>query len=439
MQEDTIFAMATAPARAAVAICRISGPRTRETVARLVGRVPAPRRAQLSRLVDPASGGAIDDGLVLFFPAPRSYTGEDCAELQVHGGAAIARALIGALGSLGLRPAEPGEFSRRAFLNGKLDLAQAEGVADLVEAETEFQRRQALRQLEGQLSRQVEDWRRELIEVGARVEAELDFSDEADVATLITSDIIVRIGRLRGQMRIALSRARSGERLREGLRVVIAGAPNAGKSTLLNALAGRDVAIVSEHPGTTRDALEVHLDLAGYPLIVTDTAGLRESTDPVERIGIDRAMRRAEAADLVLWLIEPGSPAITPPQVPEGTEVWLIGTKCDIEAPAPLLAKLAVSAATGAGLEQLEIALERFARQKLEIGGEVPALTRERHRQALEQAVRALARIAADPRLPSEIVAEEIRIAQNAVGRIAGRVDVEDVLGEIFGRFCIGK
>ena len=382
---------------------------------------------------------AIDDGLVLFFPAPRSYIGEDCAELQVHGGAAIARALIGALGSLGLRPAEPGEFSRRAFLNGKLDLAQAEGVADLVEAETEFQRRQALRQLEGQLSRQVEDWRRELIEVGARVEAELDFSDEADVATLITSDIIVRIGRLRGQMRIALSRARSGERLREGLRVVIAGAPNAGKSTLLNALAGRDVAIVSEHPGTTRDALEVHLDLAGYPLIVTDTAGLRESTDPVERIGIDKAIRRAEAADLVLWLIEPGSPAITPPQVPEGTEVWLIGTKCDIEAPAPLLAKLAVSAATGAGLEQLEIALERFARQKLEIGGEVPALTRERHRQALKQAVQALARIAADPRLPSEIVAEEIRIAQNAVGRIAGRVDVEDVLGEIFGRFCIGK
>jgi tRNA modification GTPase len=240
-------------------------------------------------------------------------------------------------------------------------------------------------------------------------------------------------------MRIALSRARSGERLREGLRVVIAGAPNAGKSTLLNALAGRDVAIVSEHPGTTRDALEVHLDLAGYPLIVTDTAGLRESTDPVERIGIDRAIRRAEAADLVLWLIEPGSPAITPPQVPEGTEVWLIGTKCDIEAPAPILAKLAVSAATGAGLEQLEIALERFARQKLEIGGEVPALTRERHRQALKQAVQALARIAADPRLPSEIVAEEIRIAQNAVGRIAGRVDVEDVLGEIFGRFCIGK
>ena len=439
MQEDTIFAMATAPGRASVAICRISGPRTRETVARLAGRVPAPRHAQLSRLVDPASGGAIDDGLVLFFQAPRSYTGEDCAELQVHGGAAIARALIGALGSLGLRPAEPGEFSRRAFLNGKLDLAQAEGVADLVEAETEFQRRQALRQLEGQLSRQVEDWRRELIEVGARVEAELDFSDEADVATLITSDIIVRIGRLRGQMRIALSRARSGERLREGLRVVIAGAPNAGKSTLLNALAGRDVAIVSEHPGTTRDALEVHLDLAGYPLIVTDTAGLRESTDPVERIGIDRAIRRAEAADLVLWLIEPGSPAITPPQVPEGTEVWLIGTKCDIEAPAPLLAKLAVSAATGAGLEQLEIALERFARQKLEIGGEVPALTRERHRQALKQAVQALARSAADPRLPSEIVAEEIRIAQNAVGRIAGRVDVEDVLGEIFGRFCIGK
>src|SRR5947209_7306736 len=303
MQNDTIFAMATAPGRAAVAICRVSGPRTREAVARLAGRVPAPRHAQLARLVQPASAEVIDEAVVLFFPGPRSYTGEDCAELQVHGGIAIARALIGALGSLGLRPAEPGEFTRRAFLNGKLDLAQAEGVADLVDAETEFQRRQALRQLEGHLSQQVENWRRTLIGLGARLEAELDFSDEGDVAELMMSNIVIDdVRQLSDGMRTSLRHARSGERLRDGLRMVIAGAPNAGKSTLLNALARRDVAIVSEYPGTTRDAVEVHLDLGGFPIVATDTAGLRESEDPIEQIGVGGALARAETADLILWL-----------------------------------------------------------------------------------------------------------------------------------------
>jgi tRNA modification GTPase len=439
MQEDTIFAMATAPGRAAVAVCRISGPATRGAVMRLAGRVPAPRHAQLSRLVHPASGETIDDGLVLFFPAPASYTGEDSAELQVHGGTAIARAVVDALGALGLRPADAGEFTRRAFLNGKLDLAQAEGVADLVDAETEFQRRQALRQLEGHLSQQVERWRRELIEIGAQIEADLDFSDEGDVATLITADIIDQVERIREALTATLGHAGSGERLRDGLRVVIAGAPNAGKSTLLNALARRDVAIVSPHPGTTRDALEVGLDLGGYPIMMIDTAGLRNSEDPVEQIGIDRARTRAEAADLVLWLVEPGSYAVAPPGFAGAAEVWTVASKCDIGAPAPVSAKLAISASTGMGLAPLEEALERFARKKLEFGGEVPALTRERHRQALEMAAQALGRVAGNPKLPPEIVAEEIRLAQHAVGRIAGRVDVDDVLGEIFGRFCIGK
>jgi tRNA modification GTPase len=440
MPNNTIFAMATAPGRAAVAICRLSGPRTREALARLAGYVPVPRHARLSRFTHPINGEAIDEGLVLFFPAPRSYTGEDCAELQVHGGIAVVRAVIEALGSLGLRPAEPGEFTRRAFLNEKLDLTQAEGVADLVDAETEFQRRQALRQLKGHLSDQVESWRRALIELGARLEADLDFSDEGDVAELMTSNIVIDdVRQLSGEIRASLRQARSGERLRDGLRVVIAGAPNAGKSTLLNALARRDVAIVSEYPGTTRDALEVHLDLGGFPIVATDTAGLRDSEDPVEQIGVERALARAVEADLVLWLVEPNSPKSPPPSVRGLAGVWMIATKCDMQSGTVAGAKLAVSALTGAGLQRLEQELERFARDRLEIGGEVPALTRERHCKALAAAVEALDRIQAEPDLPCEIVAEEIRVAQHAVGRIAGRVDVEDVLGEIFGRFCIGK
>jgi tRNA modification GTPase len=440
MQNDTIFAMATAPGRSAIAVCRISGPGTRGAVMRLAGRVPAPRHAQLSRVVQPASGEAIDEAVVLFFPGPRSYTGEDCAELQVHGGIAIARALIGALGSLGLRPAEPGEFTRRAFLNGKLDLAQAEGVADLVDAETEFQRRQALRQFDGHLSHRVENWRRTLIGLGARLEAELDFSDEGDVAQLMTSNIVIDdVRQLSEEMRASLRHARNGERLRDGLRVVIAGAPNAGKSALLNALARRDVAIVSEYPGTTRDALEVHLDLGGFPFVATDTAGLRESEDPIEQIGVERALARAAEADLVLWLRDPNSPKSPPPSLRGVADVWMIATKCDMQSRTVAGAKLAVSALTGTGLQKLELELERFARDRLEIGGEVPALTRERHRQALAAAVEALDRIQAEPHLPCEVVAEEVRLAQHAVGRIAGRVDVEDVLGEVFGRFCIGK
>ncbi|MBV9394110.1 MAG: tRNA uridine-5-carboxymethylaminomethyl(34) synthesis GTPase MnmE [Methylobacteriaceae bacterium] len=439
MQDQTIFAMATPPGRSAIAVCRISGPATRGAVLRLAGRVPAPRQAQLSRLAHPLSGETIDEAVVLFFPGPRSYTGEDCAELQVHGGRAVSRTLIEALGSLGLRPAEPGEFTRRAFLNDKLDLAEAEGVADLVDAETEFQRRQALRQLEGRLSRQVEAWRSELIRLRAQLEAELDFADEGDVAELMISNIIIDDARqLSRELHLALQHARTGERLRDGLRIVIAGAPNAGKSTLLNTLAGRDIAIVSEHPGTTRDALEVHLDLGGYPVTVTDTAGLRPSDDPIERIGMDRALAHAAACDLVLWLLEPGSGATAPPVFAGSAEVWTLATKCDI-APAPASAKLGISATTGIGLDRLECEMQAFARQRLETGGEVPALTRERHRQALAAAAAALERVVAGPRLPPEVLAEEIRVAQNAVGRIAGRVDVEDVLGEIFSRFCIGK
>jgi tRNA modification GTPase len=407
---------------------------------RIIGRVPAPRHAQLARLVHPASGEAIDEGFVLFFPGPQSYTGEDCAELQVHGGIAIARALIGALGSLGLRPAEPGEFTRRAFLNGKLDLAQAEGVADLVDAETEFQRRQALRQLDGHLSHQVENWRRALIGLGARLEAELDFSDEGDVAELMTSNILIDdVRQLSEEMRASLRHARTGERLRDGLRVVIAGAPNAGKSTLLNALARRDVAIVSDYPGTTRDALEVHLDLGGYPIVATDTAGMRESEDPIEQMGVERALARAAEADLVLWLMEPNSPKSPAPSLRGPANVWMIATKCDMQSRMVRGVKLGISALTGAGLKRLEEELERFAHDRLEIGGEIPALTRERHRQAIAAAVEALDRIQAEPDLPCEVVAEEVRLAQHAVGRIAGRVDVEDVLGEVFGRFCIGK
>ena len=304
---------------------RICGPQTRVALETLIGRVPEPRRAALARVRDPASGEVIDEALALWFPAPRSETGEDMAELQLHGGRAIVAAVLEALGNIeGCRPAEPGEFTRRAFENGRLDLTAVEGLADLIAADTAAQRRQAFRQLKGLIGDRAEDWRRQIIEALALVEARIDFSDEADVPENLVGPALHAAQQLRDEIAAKLAGSGHAERLRDGLVVAIAGPPNAGKSTLLNRLARREAAIVSPYPGTTRDVIEVHLDLAGYPVTLLDTAGIRESSDPVEQEGVRRARARAEAADLVLWIRDASTTGITS----ENTEEMYNKNRC---------------------------------------------------------------------------------------------------------------
>jgi tRNA modification GTPase len=437
MTRDTIYALASGQGRAAIAVLRISGPKVRNIVAALAGKQPEPRRASLVTLTDPMSGAAIDRGLVLFFPGPASFTGEDCAEFHIHGGPAVMAALIRALASFAkTRPAEAGEFTRRAFENGKLDLTEVEGLADLIDAETEAQRRQGLRQAEGGLRQKAEAWRAALLKASALVEAEIDFADEADVAPLARAKLAAILAPIRADLEAALAGAQAGERLRDGLLVVIAGPPNAGKSTLLNALARREAAIVSPIPGTTRDAIEVHLDIAGCPVTLIDTAGLRQSQDAIEEIGITRARAKMEAADLVLWLSEAKSPA--PHNLPPTSEVWPILTKTDLYSGQPKGEVIALSAATGENLDLLLTRLAAFARDATG-AGEPGLITRERHRKAFEAAAAALQRADEGLHGPIEFLAEELRAAIHGLETLIGRVDVETVLGEIFARFCIGK
>jgi tRNA modification GTPase len=435
---DTIYALASGHGRAAIAVLRFSGASVRNIVASLAGKQPEPRRASLVTFKDPASGVAIDRGLLVFFPGPASFTGEDCAEFHLHGGPAVIAALVGALrGFAKTRPAEAGEFTRRAFENGKLDLTEVEGLADLIAAETEAQRRQALRQAEGGLRQKAEAFRAALLEAAALIEAEIDFADEADVAPLARAKLARILAPVRADLEAALARAQAGERLRDGLVIVIAGPPNAGKSTLLNALARREAAIVSPIPGTTRDAIEVHLDIAGCPVTLIDTAGLRDPRDAVEKIGIARARTKAEAADLVLWLSEANAPA--PHELPPDAKVWPILTKIDLyPVSSPGNDALALSAATG---ENLDLLIDRLADFALGAtgGGELSLITRERHRKAFEAASAALQRAEQGLQGPVELLAEELRTAVRALEMLIGRVDVEDVLGEIFARFCIGK
>ena len=442
---DTIYAFATAPGRAAVAVLRLSGPQAGAALRSLAGRLPTPRHAWVTRFRDPRSGELIDRGIALYFPAPGSLTGEDVAEIHVHGGRAVASALLAALGSQpGLRPAEPGEFSRRAFLNGKLDLTEAEGIADLVAAETAAQRRQALRQMAGEAGRVYETWRARLLLAQARVEAEIDFPDEA-----LPVDMAAEVGRelaeIRMEMAAFLADGRRGERLREGLAIAILGPPNAGKSSLMNRLARREVAITSASAGTTRDVIEVELELGGYPVTLADTAGLREAGDAIEEEGVRRARDRAMAADLKLVVVDATRPeecAAVATLIDRDAVV--VANKMDLR-PADdggwadaLGAGVAVriSAATGAGMDALERRLgDEIARR---FGGEsAPLITRARHRQALAAAHAALERYpqAGAP----ELAAEELRQAVRALGRITGRVDVEDLLDVVFREFCIGK
>ena len=392
-------------------------------------------------MADPKTGDVIDRGLAIWFPGPASFTGEDVVELHTHGGPAVANGIAAALAGLpGLRPAEPGEFSRRAFENGKLDLTEAEAIADLVAAETAAQRRQALNQLDGSLGRLYGDWSGRLTRNLAHLEADLDFADE-DLPDDLAVAAAAELKTLATEIARHLDDGHRGERLRDGITIAIIGPPNAGKSSLLNALAQRDVAIVSERAGTTRDVLEVHLDLGGYPAVVLDTAGLREAVDDVEAEGVRRARARADAADIKLLLLSPDAPATPELLALLGSEDLVVRNKADrpdadrsgAVGGRPVLA---VSALRGDGLAALVDRLARLAGDRL-AGGTGPALTRVRHRSALEEALAALRR-AATAALP-ELRAEDIRLAIRALGRITGRVDVEDLLDVIFRDFCIGK
>lgn len=442
---DTIFALSSAQGRAAIAVIRVSGPRAGEALLRLRGGrgLPEPRRAAYGRLRDPTTGAVLDDGLSLWFPAPASETGEDVAELQVHGGRATVAAVLAALGTLdGLRPALPGEFTRRGFENGKLDLTAAEGLADLVNAETEAQRVQALRQLAGELGRLYEDWRQRLLRVLARSEAAIDFPEETEGAK-IREESTHEILRLCSEIKQHLADKGSGEHLRHGLSIVIVGAPNVGKSSLMNALARRDVAIVSERAGTTRDVIEVHLDLGGYPVVVADTAGIRDSGDEIEREGVRRARARAAHADLRIVLLDAGVWPEVPGEIAgliDG-ESLLVLNKIDTRRPPGTLEiggrhVAPVSALTGEGIASLVEILEREAIARMAVS-ETPVLTRLRHRQALETCLEALQRSLNAPM--TELGAEDLRLAVRGIGRITGRVDVEDLLDVIFREFCIGK
>jgi tRNA modification GTPase len=451
----TIYALSSGWQPAAIAVVRLCGPRASFALEKLIGRIPKPRQATLARVRDPATGEVIDEALVLWFPGPHSETGDDMAELQLHGSHAVVAAVFDALKSIeGCRPAEAGEFTRRAFDNGRLDLTAIEGLADLIAAETPAQRRQAFRQLKGLIGDRADVWREKIISALALVEARIDFSDEADVPEELVGPALRVAKELRDEIAGALAKSGRGERLRDGFVVAIAGPPNAGKSTLLNRLAQRDAAIVSAHPGTTRDAIEVHLNLGGYPVTLIDTAGIRASSDPVEQEGIRRARERVAMADLVLWLSdasadggdeEGGATANL-----SGGEVWLLRNKTDLIADrqpprSELLSineplrVLLLSALTGAGMETLLAELSGSV-QRFFSGAEAPIVTRARHRGALEETIAALDRALAQAAGASEeLIAEDLRSAATALGGLTGRVDVEDLLDSIFREFCIGK
>jgi tRNA modification GTPase len=440
MSEETIYALSSGRLPAAIAIIRISGSRARFGLETFGVKLPKPRKAAYAVLRDPDSRETLDEGLALWFPAPASETGEDVVELHVHGGRAIVAAIYRVLEKIPeFRPAEAGEFTRRALLNGKLDLTAVESLGDLVIAETEAQRRQAMAQFRGALSKKVEIWRGRLMEAMARIEAAIDFSDEGDVPTNLLESAKTIARELIIEIEPVLADGPRGERLREGFTVAIAGAPNVGKSTLLNRLAEREVAIVSPIPGTTRDVIEVALDLKGVPVNLIDTAGIREAKDPVEAEGVRRAQARAKEADLVLWLVDNA-------QAGERTNAareWIIQTKADLidsDSQQRLKDKglLFVSAKSGIGIDHL---IERLSQIAEKLGGEPALVTHARQRHALGDAV---ARLYAALKLGKstgreELFAEELRLAGRALGRVTGKYDVEDVLGEIFKNFCIGK
>ncbi len=457
----TIFAQASGQGRAGVAVLRLSGPGAGPALDALARGRPTPRRASLRRLYDPSDrdGAPLDEALVLWFPAPASFTGEDCAELHLHGGPAVIAAVSDALVALGLRPAAPGDFARRAFEHGKLDLTQAEAIADLVDAETEAQRAQALAQLRGDLGALYDGWRARLIEAMALLEAAIDFPDEGDVSDGLAGAegrVHALLDALAADIAAHLSDARRGEAVREGFHIALIGAPNAGKSSVLNALAGREAAIVTDIPGTTRDVVEARLVVDGFLVILADTAGLRATDDPVEREGVRRARARAEDADLRVLVVDAADPmaalaAHTAAQAPRlRPDDLVFVNKTDIGPAAPARAAAAAetgldapailtgAARTGDGLAALTTQIS--ARVRARLGGAAAlSLTRARHRAALERALGAVSDARARASDAPELAGESARAAAQALGEITGRVDVEDILDRVFADFCIGK
>uniref|UniRef100_A0A674H549 5-taurinomethyluridine-[tRNA] synthase subunit GTPB3, mitochondrial n=1 Tax=Taeniopygia guttata TaxID=59729 RepID=A0A674H549_TAEGU len=453
---DTIFALSSAPGRCGVAVIRASGPGSAGLLRSLTGTPgpPPPRVLALRRIRDPRSAETLDRGLVVWFPGPNSFTGEDCAELHVHGGPAVVSGVLQALGRLpGLRPAEPGEFTRRAFAHGKLDLTAAEGLRDLIAAETEAQRRQALRQMEGDLGRLYQRWSHALTQALAHLEAYIDFSEDDNVEEEVLARVAVTVRALLQEIRGHLRDGRRGELLRGGVRAVIAGPPNVGKSSLLNLLCRRPAAIVSPSAGTTRDVLEVALDIGGYPLLLSDTAGLRRAADPVEREGVRRARERLCQADLVLAVLDATSVSPTPAALgaalaalepPPGTPCVLVLNKADLlggATPAQGPPATLLSCKTGEGLEAL---LELLAQQLAQLCGDPlsgwPSLTQSRHSRHLGACAAALGRFGdLGDSGDLALAAEQLRLARRELGRITGHVGAEDVLDIIFRDFCVGK
>ena len=437
--QDTIFALSSAQGRAAVAVIRVSGPAASTALLAMAGIVPAHREARLRTLRHPRTTTAIDQALVLYFKAPASETGEDIAELQVHGGRAVIAMTLDALASIpGCRMAEPGEFARRAFHNGKLDLTAAEGLIDLIDAETDAQRAQALDQAGGALAKLYNGWRHDMIGAQALVEAAIDFADEGDVSTGAVNQAREVVLTLRQAIDGHLALANKGEILRSGYQVVLAGAPNAGKSSLLNALAKRDAAIVSDEAGTTRDVIEVRLDLGGIPVVISDTAGVREATGAIEQEGIRRTLARAKTADLVIWLVDATCPIVTLPTEVQPDRCLVIVNKADAAAANMASADLAVSAFTGSGIDDLSAMIADRARSAVGPNSQ-SAPTQERHRIHLQQTIIHIAAFLSGGDEQLELRAEDLRLAANDLGRLTGRIDPEEVLGQIFGRFCIGK
>ena len=439
--EDTIFALASGPGKGGIAVIRISGSGSRQVLKNLcAGNMPKPRCAALRTLRGP-NKKVLDQALVLFFPAPGSFTGDDVAELHVHGGTAIVEAVSQTLLDMGLRQASPGEFSRRAFENGKMDLTEAEGLADLIDAQTEGQRRQALLQMQGGLRELYEDWRVRIIEALAQIEGEIDFPDEEDVPDRLAEKARPILTTLIRDIEDILASGRRGERVRHGIDIAVIGAPNAGKSSLINVLAKRDAAIVSREAGTTRDVIEINMELAGLPVRLSDTAGLREAQSDIEAEGVRRARLRAEQADLRLLVID--STGRAPDTLLHNLQPgdFIVYNKTDLPHQTPENVSretFFISIKTDQGLEKLEKALENEVMQRFG-GPEQAGLTRARHRQSVETLLTALQAAEKSLCKAPELTGADLHLALQAIRELAGETDIESVLDRVFSSFCIGK